>query len=172
MLITKKGSFKEYISKELELNSPSLSFAVKKYIVELLCFYLSSDKFFEKREGQTKSYESALADLYKKSQISNPQEKLYLFKRMGDLSLYISGFFRPAVKKKLVHISYYEQMGQTAYHFVSCAHKDKPNVFKELAEKFKSLSQILSFIQKRSERQNKEKYVLNFSHSFPPKGIH
>ena len=167
MSFIKKTSFKEFIHKELDLTSSSLSFHVKNYLVELLLLYLSSDQLFEKRDGQTKPYESTLADLYKKSQTSKkPQEKLYLFKRIGDFSLYISGFFRSAVKRKIVHISYYEQMGQTAYHLVSSAYGSKPNVFRELSNQFKNLSQILFSIQKRSEKQD-SKYLLNFSNKAP-----
>ena len=171
MSFIKKSSFKEFIHKELELTSSSLSFHVKNYLTELLHLYISSDQFFEKKAGQTKPYESTLAELYKKSQtFKKPQEKLYLFKRMGDLSLYISGFFRSAVKRKLVHISYYEQMGQTAYHLVSSAYGSQPNVFKELSHQFKNLSQILFSIQKRSEKHN-SKYVLNFSNKAPAKSF-
>ena len=166
MLFIKKSSFKEYLYKELELSDSALSVNVKIYLVDLLCFYLSSDQFFIKKAGQTKSYESTLADLYKKSQTSKPQEKLFIFKRMGDFSLYLSGFFRAAVKRKIVHISYYEQMGQSAYEFVSSAYGSKPNVFKELSIEFKNLSQILFSIQKRSEKPD-SKYLLNFTNPAP-----
>lgn len=162
MLLTEKTSFKEYIYKELELASSSLSFNVKNYLVNLLYFYLSSDRFFEKKEGQTKSYECALTDLYQKSQTSRQHEKLYFSKKIGDFSLYLSGFFRSAVKKKIVHISYYEQMGQSAYSFVAEVYGSTPNVFKELSSEFKDLSQILFSIQKRSEKQS-SKYFLSTS---------
>ncbi len=158
MSLAKGPSFREYLSAELDLASSALSFHVKSYLVDLLCLYLPSDQLFERKEGQTKSHESALADLYKKTQSSGPQERLYAFKKMGDLSLYISGFFRSAVKRKIIHLSYYEQMGQTAYYFVSSAYGPAPNVFKELSEEFKSLSQILFSIHKKSEEKN-SKYM-------------
>ena len=162
MLLVKKHSFKEFLYKELDLAEASLSLSVKIYLVDLLCFYISSDQFFEKKEGQTKSYEGTLVDLYSKSQNSNTQEKLYFFKKMGDFSLYLSGFFRSAIKRKLIHISYYEQMGQTAYSTLSGFYGSKPNVFNELSSEFKSLSQILFSIQKKSEKQDL-KYLLNFT---------
>ncbi len=161
MSLEKTTSFKEFFHSELEMASSSLSFDVKNYLVEMLCFFMSSDRVFEKKEGQTKSYECSLTELYEKSQNSKLQEKLYIFKRMGDFSLYLSGFFRSAVKKKIVHISYYEQMGQNAYAFISKNHGSRYNVFKELSHEFKSLSQILFSIQKKSEKQD-SKYLLNF----------
>ena len=160
MLITKQASFKDYLYKELAPSS--LSFTVKNYLVDLLCLYLSSDQLFEKKEGQMKSHECTLVDLYKKSQNSKPVEKLYIFKRMGDFSLYLSGFFRSSIKRKIVHISYYEQMGQSAYGFVGEAYGSKPNVFRELSQEFKNLSQILFSIQKKSEKEN-SKYLLKHS---------
>ena len=166
MLLEKKNSFKDYIYKELDLASSSLSLPVKNYLVDLLYLYLSSDQFFERKEGQTKSYECTLVDLYKKSQNSNSQEKIYFFKKMGDLSLFFSGFFRSAVKRKLVHISYYEQMGQSAYSTLSTFYGSKPNVFYELSKNFKNLSQILFSIQKKSEKQD-SKYLLNFTTNTP-----
>lgn len=165
MLLTEKSSFKDYLYKELEQVDAPFSLHVKNYLVELLCLYLPSNQFFIKKEGDTKSYERTLTDLYKKSQTSKPQEQLFIFKRMGDFSLYLSGFFRSAVKRKIVHISYYEQMGQTAYSFVSSAYGSTPNVFEELSKEFKNLSQVLFSIQKRSSEKQSSKYVLDFSNS-------
>ena len=128
----------------------------------MLCFYLPSDKLFEKKQGQTKSYEHSLVELYKKSQKSSKlQEKIHLFKKMGDVSLYLCGFFRPAIQRKIVHISYYEQMGQNAYAFISKNYGPNPNVFRELSYEFKSLSELLFLFWKKTEKQN-TKYFLNF----------
>ena len=159
MLLTKKTAFREYISQELEAVA-SLSFPVRTYLLDLLCLYISSDELFESKKGKNNTY--TLTELYKKSQASTkPQEKLYFFKKMGDFSLYLSGFFRSAVKKQLVSISYYEQIGQNAYAFVNSVCSSKTNVFKELSEGFPEFSQILSSIQKKTENQD-TKYLLDF----------
>ena len=161
MLVVEKQAFKKYLQEELGAYSV-LSFCVKNYLVDLLYSYLYSDTFFEKKEGQVKSYEYCLVDLYTKSQISGVQERIQLLKKIGDLSLYFCGFFRPAAKKKLIHISYYEQMGQSAYGFISKNQDSKSNVFTELSSEFKTLSQILFSLQKRSERQD-SRYLLSFT---------
>ena len=138
----------------------SFPFIFKDYLINLLYFYLNSEQLFEKKEGETKSHEIRLLEWYEKSLSSNSQEKLYLFKRMGDFSLYLSGFFREAIQKKLVHLSYYEEMGRTAYHYVSQSYPPKSNVFTELSREFKELSEILFFIQKQSVFQSQKKYFL------------
>ena len=160
MIISNK-SFKEFLHKEL--SSYILSRPIKDYLINLLCFYLNSDQLFEKKEGESKCYESTLLDWYKKSQNSKTQEKIYLFKRMGDFSLYLSGFFREAIQKKLVHLSYYEEMGRSAYHYVSQSCPLQSNVFKELSKEFRELSEILFYIQKQSVFQSQKKYFLDSS---------
>ena len=169
MLISNK-SFKEFLHKEF--SSYILSQTIKDYLINLLCFYLSSDQLFEKKNGETKFHETTLLDWYKKSQHSKAQEKIYLFKRMGDFSLYLSGFFREAIQKKLVHLSYYEEMGQSAYHYVSQSYPPQANVFKELSKEFRELSEILFSIQKQSVFQSQKKYFLKLSNKVSLKSSH
>ena len=126
---------------------------------------------FEKKEGETRLYENTLLEWYKKSQNSKAQEKIYLFKRMGDFSLYLSGFFREAIQKKLVHLSYYEAMGQSAYYYVSQSYAPQANVFKELSKEFKGLSEILFSIQKQSVFQSQKKYFLKLSNKESSKSL-
>lgn len=166
MLLTRESDFKEYFLKELNQISPCLSLNLKNYLLELLCSYLHSDQLFDKKEGEDKFYEKSLLDWYEKSQHSKSQERLFIFKKIGDFSLYLSGFFRPSFKKKLVHISYYEQMGQNAYQVISSAYGKEPNVFEELALEFKNLSEILFSIQKKSNKKD-SKYLLNFANQSP-----
>ena len=156
MLLIGESSLKAYLRKELDKTGQALplSLNVKAYLVDMLCHYMSSDRLFAKRRGESRASEITLLDLYKKSQSAGSQEKLRLFKTMGDFSLYFSGFFRSRVKKKIVPVSYYEWMGQTAYNFVGEACGSQNNVFKELAFQFKNLSQILFSLYKRSENKN------------------
>ena len=160
MLISNK-SFKEYLHKEL--SAYILSKSLKDYLINLLCFYISSERFFEKNQAESKFHEKTLVEWYKKSQKSNKQEKLHLFKKMGDFSLYLSGFFREALKRKLVHLSYYEEMGRTAYHYVSQSYPAPVNVFKELSREFSDISEILFSLQKKATDLNQKKYFLNFT---------
>ena len=156
--------FKEYLQKEL---SPYiLSKSIKDYVINLLCFYIHSEQLFEKKEGESKFHEQTLIEWYKKSQHSKTQEKLHLFKKMGDFSLYLSGFFREAIKKKLVHLSYYEEMGRTAYHYVSQSYSPQRNVFKELSTEFTKISEVLFYLQKQSAFHSQKKYFLNFTSPF------
>ena len=163
MSFEKQVSLKEYLLQELDLSNQGLSFHVKIYLADLLCFYLPAERLFVKKKGEKGSHTKAFVELYQKSQSSfKNQEKLLIFKRMGDFSLYLSGFFRAFIKKRIVHTSYYENIGQNAYSFVSSAYGSKPNIFKELSKEFKKLSQVLFALQKKSLEKQKNSYLLDF----------
>ncbi|MGI9548379.1 MAG: hypothetical protein ACR2M7_00135 [Bdellovibrionales bacterium] len=159
MLFGGGEAFKSYINEEINSIDSSLSYEIKNYLTDLLYFYLFSERLFEHKSENGRSYEKTLVDLYIRTSEADLQERIYLFKKMGDLSLYISGFFRVAVEKRITDLSYYEDVGQSAYHYLADHYKDRDIIFNSLSEKFKVLSEILFFIQQKSEAKNEEKYL-------------
>ena len=157
----KQESFKEYIKNELHLANSSLSLEVKNYLADLLYFYLREDRFPEHRHNSSSGCEKTLVSLYEQIHSAKTSEKIYLFKKMGDLSLYVSGFFRSSIQKKVVDVSYYENMGQSAYGYLSDCYGVQGNVFTSLYQQFKDLAESLFYIQKKSElKDNKQSLAL------------
>jgi len=159
MLLNGEESFKSYVTEEIDSINSSLSFELKNYLSELLYFYLFSERLFDHKTTSGISCESLLVNLYKKTSKADTQEKIYIFKKMGDLSLYISGFFRLAVEQRIVHISYYEDMGQSAYNYLATYYKERDNVFSSLSKEFKTLSEVLFYIQQKSEDKSNKNYL-------------
>lgn len=146
-----RASFKEFISKELYKANSSLPFEIKEYLSDLLYFYISTHRIYEYRNQKGKSYKTTLVEIYGKIPAAGANERVYLFKKIGDLSLYLSGFFRSALKEDLVDRSYYEDMGEAAYGRLSTLYRKQNNIFKSLARNFKPLSETLFHIQKKTE---------------------
>ncbi len=72
-------------------------------------------------------------------------------REVGDLSLFISGFFADSLNRGLVDIDYYIQLGECAY--ASLARHGDPalgDVFDELAGKFSACVDILGEVSERS----------------------
>ena len=171
MSFSKRVSFREYIQQEL--SSYQLPLNLKNYLIELLSFYMRSEQLFGKKTGAGKYHEKSLLELYQKSQkIQNFREKIYLYKTMGDFCLYLSGFFREFIMKKIVTLSYYEDLGRQAYYVVSQSHKKQPNVFKDLSKEFKILSKVLFSFQKQSDSHNQSRRLLSFIRTADPSKIH
>lgn len=75
-----------------------------------------------------------LALLYKDAIEANGSRKILAYRRLGDISLFLSGFFLEYVKKTNTGLGYYIDMGQCAYH---SAFQLFPNpVFDEISRKF------------------------------------
>lgn len=72
-------------------------------------------------------------------------------RKVGDTSLFISGFFSDSLNRRLVDVDYYIQLGESAYG--SLARQGDPvlgEVFDELAGKFTSFVDILGEVSERS----------------------
>ena len=72
-------------------------------------------------------------------------------REVGDLSLFISGFFADSLNRSLVDIDYYIQLGECAYG--SLARRGDPalgDVFDELAGKFSACVDVLGEVSERS----------------------
>ena len=148
-LITQANSFKEFFFQEINSADASLSDEIKNYLTELLSFYLLTDRLFEYRPEKGCHYEETLAELYGKLQEAQLHEKIYLLKKIGDFSLYTSGFFRSSIKRKIVDVSYYETVGQRAYKNLALHYEKQDTVFKSLSYEFKNLSAMLFYIQRK-----------------------
>lgn len=72
-------------------------------------------------------------------------------KRVGDLSLFISGFFADSLTRTLVDVDYYIQIGEAAYASLARS-GDAPfgEVFDELSGKFPAFVDVLGEVSERS----------------------
>src|SRR5204863_4772518 len=72
-------------------------------------------------------------------------------KEIGDLALFISGFFSDSLNRKLVDVDYYVSIGGSAYNALSRVETDTFSpVFAELAEKFVGFVDVLSEVSERT----------------------
>ena len=72
-------------------------------------------------------------------------------KEIGDVSLFISGFFADSLQRKLVDVDYYINIGGYAYDALSRRETDTFSpVFAELAENFVAFVDVLSEVSERS----------------------
>ncbi|MEL6340942.1 MAG: hypothetical protein AAFP04_03630 [Myxococcota bacterium] len=82
------------------------------YVVNLLCDFSRSDM------SPTPGKEP-LAFIYKRAIEAPPRERMSHLKELGDIALYVSGFFADFVERSLVGIDYYIAMGRSAYESLS-----------------------------------------------------
>ncbi len=87
-----------------------------------------------------------LVDLWAEAEESRGAARAARLRSLGDLSLYVSGYFGEVLTRRLVDVDYYIAMGRRAYDGLARAQSgpvvDSP--FRELAFKFASFVDVLS----------------------------
>ena len=72
-------------------------------------------------------------------------------KQIGDVSLFVSGFFSDSLRRKLVDVDYYAAIGGYAYSTLSRYETDQfSSVFAELAENFAGFVDVLAEVSERT----------------------
>lgn len=71
-------------------------------------------------------------------------------KHVGDVSLFISGFFSDSLRRSLVDVDYYVSLGGYAYGSLSAIDDVLSPIFCELSEKFVAFVDVLSEVSERS----------------------
>lgn len=90
---------------------------VEAYLVSLLQHYLDARNLFDPEFDEAGNrIPSTLAEMYLWAQNTEDQlKKIELLKKLGDRSLYVSGFFGASLERKAIDIDYYVNMGGVAY---------------------------------------------------------
>lgn len=157
-ILSSKEYFTEQLEKafgELKLNPRPLA---KSYLIGLLEYFMFSHNLFLVDEETGKYKRETLAEMYLKAQNSPLSQKIDLLKRLGDSSLYISGFFGDSLQKKLVDIDYYMDMGGMAYGNLAVATADEKlsEVYQEFSTRFVEFVDVLTYISQESQVQSNE----------------
>jgi hypothetical protein len=148
---------REYFSEMVEagLNKRKLKTypAVQKYLVDLLEHYLDARNLYEETVDMSgQKTPTTLAEMYLKANCSEISEKRDLLKKLGDRSLYISGFFGDSLERKSFDIDYYAGMGGAAYG--SLAHVSiedtTATVYRVFSNQFLDFVDVLTYISQQS----------------------
>lgn len=119
------------------------------YVVNVLTMFARSEELYERTpEGvRLKPLARMLADA---SEAPSSQQRDETLRRLGDVSLFVAGFFAQSFARKLVDIDYHIAMGGRAYGTLadnlrgSIRGQAFAAVFLELAQKFQRLVDVLN----------------------------
>jgi hypothetical protein len=75
-------------------------------------------------------------------------------KEVGDVSLFISGFFSDSLRRRLIDVDYYVSLGGYAYRSLVTHDDTLSPIFEELSDKFVSFVDVLSDVSARTSLTN------------------
>lgn len=148
--------FKEVTQEAFERRKMKTIPAAKDYLATLLVTYINTDNLYEIEDnGQHKQI--TLAELMLKAH-QEKAVKTDLLKKLGDVSLYLSGVFGDSLNRKVVDIDYYAEMGGMAYRSLSSvAREDSHRVlFSEIGQRFLEFVDVLTYVSQKAFIQTDE----------------
>jgi hypothetical protein len=109
--------FKGLVRAGLERRKLQTYPVVETYLVNLLQHYLDARNLFDPAFDEAgNKIPSTLAEMYLHANTTEDTvQKIELLKKLGDRSLYMSGFFGASLERKAIDLDYYVNMGGVAY---------------------------------------------------------
>ena len=135
--------FRGLVESAIETQHVSVHELTSFYVVNLLASFVHLERLAADDEPLGIRFVQAL-------QTAGTEQRSGL-RKVGDHSLFISGFFSDSLNRRLVDVDYYIQLGECAYR--SLARQDDGSfgeVFDELSEKFSAIVDVLGEVSART----------------------
>lgn len=137
--------FKELVDVALSHQRLNTQELTAYYVVQLLASFLQRPLTDDTRD------DTPLAVRLAQALESGGVRQRVTLKEIGDLALFVSGFFSDSLNRKLVDVDYYVSIGGRAYNVLSRVETDTFSpVFAELGEKFVGFVDVLSEVSERT----------------------
>ena len=146
--------FRDLLARAIENQRAQVQPFTELYLVNLLHEFLAAEALYVQSEDGTWQ-QKPLAFLLKEALDEAGPTRLRLLRRLGDTSLFISGFFPDSLARRssLVDVDYYIAMGGRAYDAVA-RHAMERSLWEELADKFRLLVDLLNEVSERTLAAN------------------
>jgi hypothetical protein len=137
--------FKELVDVALSHQRLNTQELTAYYVVQLLASFLQRPLTDDTRD------DTPLAVRLAQALESGGARQRVTLKEIGDVALFVSGFFSDSLNRKLVDVDYYVSIGGRAYNVLSRVETDTFSpVFAELGEKFVGFVDVLSEVSERT----------------------
>ena len=138
--------FKELVDGAIEHQRLRATALASYYIVQMLA------AFAERPANDSHADETPLAIRLARALDSGGAAQRAGLRQVGDVSLFVSGFFSDSLKRKFVDVDYYASIGGQAYQALSRVESDAVSaMFAELGEKFLGFVDVLAEVSERSQ---------------------
>jgi hypothetical protein len=152
--------FRDNLHGALERQRLEVEDQTEHYVVNLLTLFARSEALYE-RSADGPHPKPLVAMLAEALEARSPADRHRGLQRLGDVSLFMAGFFAGSFARKLIDIDYHIAMGGGAYRSLAEAlgrgrGHALAQVFAELAEKFQPLVDTLNDVSELSREHTDE----------------
>lgn len=129
------------------------------YVVNLLTLYSRSEELYDD-DGEARGHKPLALMLADAEDATSAEERNYTLQRIGDIALFIAGFFADSLATHVVDLDYYIHMGGGAYGSLSDRIRGTfrgnafADTYSELAVKFQALVDVLNEMRDRERQES------------------
>lgn len=124
-------------------------------------------------EGEPGGADPTLVELRARAVTAPPPEAVNLWRRLGDTSLVVSGFFRESLERRRISPDYYERMGAAAYRALGGLLGRRAGtlaeIFGELAERYPECVEVIAEVREEA-RERTDTDILKLYEEWVAKG--
>jgi hypothetical protein len=137
--------FRDSVQHALHKQRVDVDDHTEHYVVNVLTTFARSEELYEQTSEGVRLKPLALM-LAEAAEAQTTEARHRALRRLGDVSLFVAGFFAHSFARKLIDIDYHIAMGGRAYGTLaeSVRVSALPIVFAELARKFQRLVDVLN----------------------------
>lgn len=152
--------FRQSLTGAMQARKVEAAQSTEHYMVQLLTGFAHADRFYEYVEGSGYQLRPLAGIMASAFEAPSLEERHHMLRRLGDLALFIAGFFAEYLHRRPVDVGYYSKMGETAYGMLTDL--PAPNrhsqalaeVFTELTAKFRQFVDVLNEIAHQAHPEN------------------
>lgn len=151
--VSSKEYFTSVLREGLEKRRVEAFPRVESYLVDLLQHYLDARNLFDSEKSESGQRPlTTLAEIYLTATNAEPSTRAELLKKLGDRTLYISGFFGDSLSRKVVDLDYYVDMGGAAYRELAEFTREDglARVYSVFSKRFVDYVDVLTYISQKS----------------------
>jgi hypothetical protein len=150
-----KEFFKDALHDALSHQHIAVEGETEHYVVNLLTMFADADALYERGADSPARLKPLVMMLGEALEAPTPEARCRGLQRLGDVSLFIAGFFSAGFTRKLVDVDYHIAMGGRAYGTLAetvpaARGRTLRQVFAELAAKFQPIVDALNEISESS----------------------
>jgi len=147
--------FQQLVVNARENQGLTVSPTSEYYVVSVLEGFADGDELFG-LDDDGRRRDEALARILEAAVYAPGHDRIHHYRRLGDVALFVSGFFADSLRRRTVGVPYYVGMGQAAYGALSSMFRSGATastfreVFEELADTFPAWVDVLREVSERS----------------------
>lgn len=151
--------FRQSIDAAIDKQGVAVDPHATHYVVNLLTIFARSEDLYEDH-GDSYGLKPLAMMMADSLEAATPEQRNFALQRIGDVSLFIAGFFADSLAHKLVDLDYYIYMGGNAYGSLSEEIRGTTRgralavVYRELARKFQLVVDILNEVREGTRRSS------------------